>query len=156
MTASPPRRSAGFTLIELMVTVAVLAVLASIAYPSYQSYVRRSQAQEAFGQLADYRVKLEQYYQDFRGYGNAGGTACANGTPAPSWNGFASGTHFSFSCALASGSDNQGYTLTATGIAGAARGNVYTLNHANAKATTRFKDQAVTGKACWLARGDEC
>lgn len=148
----------GFTLIELMVVVAIIGILASIAYPSYQNYVRRGQVQEAFGALSDYRVKMEQYYQDFRGYGNLGGIVCANGTGAPSWNTFApSGAkYFTFSCALGSATDNQTYTLTATGSSGLAVGNVFTLNSSNVKATTAFKNQSATGKACWLARGDEC
>ncbi|MGA0612373.1 type IV pilin protein [Caldimonas sp. KR1-144] len=148
-------RHGGFTLIELMIAVAIVAILASVAYPAYTSYVRRGQVQEAFTYLSDYRVKLEQYYQDFRGYGNTGGTTCANGTGAPSWNNFSPGSrYFTFSCAL--GADNQSYTLTATGSSGAALGNDYTLTSANAKATTKFKGQTVSGKACWLARGDEC
>lgn len=147
----------GFTLIELMIVVAIIGILASIAYPSYQDYVRRGQVQEAFGALSDYRVKMEQYYQDFRGYGNSGGVICANGTGAPSWNTFvpAGAKYFTFSCALGS-ADNQTYTLTATGSSGLAAGNVFTLNSANVKGTSTFKSQAVTGKACWLAKGDEC
>src|SRR4051794_10666366 len=58
----------GFTLIEVMVTVAIIAILAAIALPSYESYVRRGKVQEATSALADMRVKLEQYYQDNRKY----------------------------------------------------------------------------------------
>lgn len=152
------RLSSGFTLIELMIVVAIVGILASIAYPSYQDYVRRGQVQEALGALADYRVKMEQYYQDFRGYGNLGAVTCANGTGAPPWNTFvpAGAKYFTFTCALGSATDNQTYTLTATGSNGLATGNVFTLNSANVKATTKFKGQNVVGKVCWLAKGDEC
>jgi type IV pilus assembly protein PilE len=145
----------GFTLIEVMIVVAIVAILSTIAYPAYSDYVRRGQVQEAFGRLADFRVKLEQYYQDYRNYGTTGGGACANGTGAPAWSSFSPGDveYFTFSCALDAGS-TQGYTLTATGI-GAAAGNVYALTGANVKSTTSFKGTTVT-KACWLSRGNEC
>lgn len=152
------KSSTGFTLIELMIVVAIIAILASVAYPSYQNYVRRGAVQEAFGALSDYRVKMEQYYQDYRGYGATGGVVCANGTGAPAWNNFApaGAKYFTYACALGSATDNQSYTLTATGSSGIAVGNVFTLTSSNVKGTTKFKNQTVTGKACWLARGDEC
>src|SRR3954466_9335033 len=60
---TPPRRHAarGFTLIELMITVAIVAILSSIAYPAYTSYIAR-------GKRADARVQLlqaAQYMQRF-------------------------------------------------------------------------------------------
>lgn len=83
------RYSAGFTLIELMVTVAVVAILASIAYPSYTDYLRRGQVQEAPRVLSDYRARLEQYYQDNRTYGT--GTPCPLPNPP-------TGTYFQYIC----------------------------------------------------------
>ena len=54
------RCARGFTLIELMITVAVIAVLSAIALPSYTDYVTRSKLAEAYAHLADLRVKMEQ------------------------------------------------------------------------------------------------
>lgn len=155
-SSDTPRAARGFTLIELMIVVAIVAILSTVAYPAYTDYVRRSQAQEAFGYLADYRVKLEQYYQDYRNYGTTGGGACANGIGAPAWKNFvptAEVKYFTFSCTLDAGT-TQAYTLKATGIGGAA-GNVYTLTGNNAKGTTGFKG-ATVAKSCWLSRGNEC
>ncbi|HAF00275.1 MAG TPA: pilus assembly protein PilE, partial [Methylophilaceae bacterium] len=62
----------GFTLLELMIVVAIVGILASIAIPAYQDYVKKGKAAEAPGALADLRVKMEQCFQDNRDY-----TACA-------------------------------------------------------------------------------
>lgn len=154
----PPRRDRGFTLIELMITVAIVAILASVAYPSYQDYIRRGQLPEAFSYLSDYRVKLEQYYQDHRNYGEAAGTDCANAAGAPSWANFnppGTDERFTYSCQLTSATNNQGYTLTARGTVGLTVGNDYTLTHDNLKKTIKYKN-TVVDKQCWLAKGSEC
>jgi type IV pilus assembly protein PilE len=141
----------GFTLIEVMITVAIVAILAAVALPSYRDYVRRGQLPEAFGSLADYRIKMEQYYQDNRRYGAAN---CADGANAPAWNTFKApdGAYFGYSCTLNS---EQGFKLTAVGSKGQAVGHEYTLDHNNAKATTKFKG-AGSSKGCWLLTGNEC
>ncbi len=146
----------GFTLIEAMITVAIIAILASIALPAYNDYIRRAAVVEAFNFLSDYRVKMEQYYQDNRSYGTAPGSNCANGGVAPAWNNFqpANRKYFDFACTT--GANTNEYTITATGKAGsAAAGHVYTVNHANTQTTTQFKGASVT-KNCWLTKGSEC
>jgi type IV pilus assembly protein PilE len=147
---SRPFEQEGFTLIELMVTVAIIAILAAIALPSYRNYVTRSKLTDAANNLADLRVKMEQYYQDSRNYG-ASGTACGVTMPTASY--------FSYSCATSSSA--QAYTLTATSQAakgvGSADGDyVYTIDQTNTKATTKFKGAAQSGKNCWLNTGSEC
>ncbi|WP_427911750.1 type IV pilin protein [Ramlibacter sp. MMS24-I3-19] len=146
----------GFTLIEVMITVAIIAILAAVALPSYNDYVRRGAITEALNFMTDYRVKLEQYFQDNRNYGTTNGGACANGTGAPSWSNFTPGAkYFTFACVV-NGASRNGYTVTATGKpSSAVAGHVYTINEANLQQTTQFKNAAVT-KSCWLVKGNEC
>lgn len=150
-----PAAARGFTLIELMITVAIIAILAGVALPSYVDYVRRGQIPEAFAGLSDFRVKMEQYYQDNRNYGTAN---CVDAN-TPSWGAstptltYAAQENFTFTCALTA--SGQGYTLTATGSAGRVAGHVYTLNQNNQRATTSFKGTTST-KSCWLTKGSEC
>lgn len=56
------RHSRGFTLIELMIVVAIIAVLAAIALPAYQDFVIRSQIAEALQVAAGPKVAVADYY----------------------------------------------------------------------------------------------
>ena len=58
----------GFTLIELMITVAVVAILSAIAYPSYQEYVLRSRRVEAQSLLGEAAARQERWRAQNGGY----------------------------------------------------------------------------------------
>jgi type IV pilus assembly protein PilE len=62
------RRTAGFTLIELMITVVVLAILAAIAYPSYEQQVRRGRRSSAKAAMMDISNREQQYLLATRTY----------------------------------------------------------------------------------------
>ena len=102
------RTQKGFTLIEIMVTVAVVAILSAIAIPSYTDYIRRARITEATSILGTMRLKMEQYFQDNRTYAQACQPNTVAALPAPTG-------YFTFACANLTAT---GYTMTATGIAG--------------------------------------
>jgi type IV pilus assembly protein PilE len=139
--------SLGFTLIELLIAIAIIGVLAAVALPAYTSYVTRSKLTEAVNNLADTRIKMEQWYQDNRAYGS--GTTCGVTMPT--------GTYFTISCAASNSA--QAFLVTATSNAnagiGASGDYIYTIDQTNAKATTKYKGASVTS-ACWLIKGTEC
>lgn len=136
--------SLGFTLIELMITVAIIAFLASLAYPSYTAYILRGQIAEATSNLAEMRVRQERYFQDNRSYVSAG-TTC-NATLATLTNGLEQ-RYFTLGCA---GSTN-GYVAFANGT-GAANGISFTINQDNQRQTTAFPGVSGLPLNCWLTK----
>ena len=138
----------GFTMIELMIVIAIIAILAAIAIPSYQDYVTRGQLPEAQSGLAAYRVAMEQYYQDNRSYAGAAGCGA---TPAPVY------TYFTHTCATTNG--GQGFTATATGSGGRVVGFTFTINEQNQRQTTAAPTnwQTATMPAnCFIVRKGSC
>lgn len=132
----------GFTLIELMIVVAVIGILASIALPAYGDYVLRSKLTEAMTQLASMRVKLEQYYQDNRTY--------VGGCPA-----VGDAKYFIYACPTLTASTFQ---ATATGVATQGTGGfVYTIDQSNAKTTSGVPAGWTANAACWVTKkGGTC
>lgn len=140
----------GFTLIELMITVAIVAILASVALPSYTEYIQRSKTEEATSGLAELRVKMEQYFQDNRKYDDYVDSGCkyvSNGNLALSGD-----KYFAYTCESLAGS----YTLTATGRSGQnMSGFSYTINETGARTST--VPPSATVHACWVTKkGGSC
>lgn len=154
------RHTTGFTLIEMMITVAIIAIIAAVALPSYRDYVVRSTFAEATGNLADLRVKMEQYYMDNRRYSTdaAGATCGIPGGNAPT---AANARYFQYICeprAVTAGIGAQEFLLTARGNAAQGLGGIdFTVNHANTRATvvTASSTMASNGyadAACWVRK----
>lgn len=131
----------GFTLIELMIVVAVIGILAAIAIPNYSAYIKRGKAAEATSNLATLRVKMEQYFQDNRTY--IGG-ACSPTSGAQ---------YFTYTCSVAPTA--TAYTLKATGISAQGMANFeFTLDQNNVKTSTF---DGTVGSTCWLTKkGGTC
>lgn len=70
LAAARPARKVphGFTLIELMIVVAVIAILASIAYPSYMDSVRKSRRGQAKADMVELAQLLERYHTENNTY----------------------------------------------------------------------------------------
>jgi len=136
----------GFTLIEIMITVAIIAILTAVAYPSYTDYVRRGKITDAISALSGMRVKMEQYFQDNRTYVGA----CVAGTSAPLP---ADTPNFTFSCTTTAGPPIA-YTVTAQGI-GSMADFRYTVDQTNTKRTLGLpQGWAGLGSACWVLKKD--
>lgn len=61
-SAQAPRANRGFTLIELMIAVAIVAILASIAYPAYDDSVRKSRRGQAKADMAELAQRAERWH----------------------------------------------------------------------------------------------
>ncbi|HEY6356423.1 MAG TPA: type IV pilin protein, partial [Burkholderiaceae bacterium] len=115
----------GFTLIEVMITVAIVAILSMVAMPSYRDYVTRGQIPEATSRLATKQVQMEQFFQDNRTY--VSGTACTADST--------SSKYFDFTCTNSGDTVTATtYTITAVGKSSMA-GFSYTINQTGAKTT---------------------
>ena len=140
------KKQNGFSLIELMIVVAIVGILAAIALPSYQDYITRGKIPEATSTLATKRVQAEQYFQDNRTYANISAAivnpACVADTTTSKY--------FNFSC-TAQGSDT--FTIQAQGK-DSMNGFTYTITQTGAKATTAVPSgwSQPSPNSCWITR----
>lgn len=145
--ATKPARLDGFTMIELLITVAVIAILAAVAVPSYVDYVTRSKLVEAKTNLTDMRTRLEQHFLDNRAYPDACIAAAGGAAPAGKIYLPATGKYFTVTCELAANT----YTVTATGT-GSMAGFAFTIDQANNRRTTAVPSGWTASNVCWVSR----
>ncbi len=136
------RPARGFTLIEVLITVAIVSILAAVALPNYTAYITRSKIVEATTSLTDMRTRLEQYFLDSRQY--PGSCIASAAGPAPAGQIYlpSASKYFTATCALTATT----YTVTATGNAAQNMGGfVYTIDQGNNRRTTGLPSD-------WLGR----
>jgi type IV pilus assembly protein PilE len=127
----------GFTLMEIMVTVALVAILASVALPSYAAYVKRARVPPALVALSSYSLKMEQVYQDSGSYGADSCPAKVIDTP-----------DFHMSCTP--GKKGRSYVATVTG-SGQMEGYSYTIDQDGNRATVAHPKGG--NRNCWTSKG---
>ncbi len=130
----------GFTLIELMITVAIVAILAAVAIPNYSAYVKRGKAAEATSTLALLKNRMEQYYQDNKTYLDTGALTAPCSPQAGTTK------YFTYDCAAQQTASQ--FTLTATPIANQGVNNFsFTIDEAGNKTSTFDGSPSAN---CWL------
>jgi type IV pilus assembly protein PilE len=137
----------GFTLIELMITVAIIGILARIALPAYLDYVKRGKLAEAFNNMTTCTMALGQYYQDNRTFvgatlGSTSTNQCQSAT-----------SNFSYAPSNLSATN---YTLTATGSTTAVTGFSYTVDNTGARGTPSAPSGWATSTSCWVNSRSGC
>ena len=110
-------KARGFTLIEIMIAVAIVAILVSIAVPSYQSQLRKGRRADAQAFMMDLAQRQQQYLLDARTYATGATAVTDLGTKAP-----ATVTDFyTVDIGPAAATTPPTYTITTTPIAGKAQ-----------------------------------
>jgi len=138
------KKQNGFTLLELMIVVAIIGILSMIALPSYQNYLMRGKISEAFTELSSMKVRLEQSYQDNQTYGLFDCTAVPNAK------------YFTYHCTA------QGTTLftaEADGVAAQGTGDFkFSIDQTGTKTTISVPASGWgSPTSCWVTKaGGEC
>jgi type IV pilus assembly protein PilE len=138
-------RNRGFTLVELLIVIAVLSIVVALGYPSYRDQVRKARRAEGMGQLLELADRMERHYADLGTYDQADGsdmTADAIYTDTTD-DGY-------YTLSVDAGTDNVQFTVRATpttkGGQDEDKCGIFVLNSLGDKSLT---DNSIPEDQCW-------
>lgn len=110
----PKKNGQGFTLIELMIAVAIIGILAAIAYPSYTEYVQRGNRTEGQALLNEAAAAQERYNAQNFAYIYIQGELVKLNVRSPTNGGTVTSETGKYTLSVSNSANDGGYTLTAT------------------------------------------
>ena len=137
------RQQSGFTLIEVMIVVAIIAILSAVAYPSYQDSIRRSARADAQADMMELVQRSERFFTQNNRYDQTR-AAVAYALPF-SQSPRTGGAKYNFT--FVSAAPGQAYTLTATPAGGQVADTCGTLSINQLGVS--LPAQGTNGRDCW-------
>jgi len=134
--------SSGFTLIELMIAVAIVGILAGITLPSFAEFVRRARVPTGLMELSTFHMRMEQRFQDRYSY--LDGATCVVAPPKIK--------NFNITCVASA--DGNSFEAQAVGT-GQLTGYRYAINQ-NGSRLTLAHPRGVPPGSCWSVKGAVC